>query len=49
MWKVLVDGEIEVKGASFVHTLVRFDRKREVQDVIWVWELRAHGVAEGKL
>ena len=46
MWKVLVYGESEVKNASLVHPLVRFDSECEVEDVIRVREVRPHGGAK---
>ena len=46
VWKVLVYGESEVKGTSFVHPLVRFDSERKVEDIIRVREVRSHGGAK---
>ena len=47
--EVLVDGEGEAEGAVLVHALVRVDVQDEVEDVVWVGEFGAHGVAEGEL
>ena len=38
VWEVLVDREIEVEAAAFVHSFVRFDGQGEVQDIIGVRE-----------
>ena len=47
--EVLVDGKAEAEAAALVHALVRVDVQGEVEDVVGVGELGAHGVAEGEL
>lgn len=49
MGEVLVDGEIEVKSAAFVHAFVGLDGECEVEDVVWVREFGLHCAAEGEL
>lgn len=46
MWEILVNGEVEVEAAAFVHSLVRFDGEGEVQDIIGVGEGCFHSAAE---
>ncbi|KAJ8107795.1 hypothetical protein OPT61_g8616 [Boeremia exigua] len=46
--EVLVDGEAEVEAPALVHALVWVDGEREVEDVVWVWEVRLHRRAEGE-
>lgn len=48
MWIVIIHGECEDKAASFIHALVRFDRKSKVQDIIGIREGGLHGTAEGQ-
>ena len=47
--EVLVDGEAEGEGAGGVHAFVGVDGQGEVEDVVGVGEVRAHGRAEGEL
>lgn len=49
MWKVLVDGEIKIKGAPSVHALIRIDRQYEMENIIRIREVCAHGASQGKL
>ena len=49
MWEVLIDSEVEVEGAIFVHALIRVDHQREVENVVLVGKLKAHSTAQGKL
>ena len=47
--EALTNRKREVEPASLVHALIRLDRKREVQRVVWIWEIRLHGRGEIKL
>lgn len=47
--EVLVYREGEAEAAALVHALVRVDVQEEVEDVVGVGELGAHGVAEREL
>ena len=46
--EVLVNGESKVEDPAFVHALVRLDGQCEVEDVVRVGEVCAHGRAEGE-
>ena len=46
VWKVLVDGEVDVEAAAFVHSFVRFNSEGEVEDIIGIREGRFHSAAE---
>lgn len=45
MREVLIDGKGKVESPGLVQTLIRFDRKREIENVIGVWEFGAHGAS----
>ena len=47
--EVLVDGEAEVEGAVLVQPFVRLDGQGEVERVVRVREVRAHGAAQRQL
>lgn len=47
--KALSDGKCEVKPSAFVHSLVRLDRKSEVEGIVGVREVGLHGTWEGEL
>lgn len=44
--EVLVDGEVEMEAAAFVHSLIRFDGQSKVQDIIGIWERCFHSAAK---
>lgn len=44
--EVLIDGKGEVESAALVHSLIRFDGQRKVEDVVGVWEMHFHGAAK---
>lgn len=43
--KVLIDCKIEMKGASFVHALIRIDCQSKVENIIGTWKFGAHRTA----
>lgn len=45
MREILVDGKSKVKRSGLVETLVRLDRKREVENIIGIGEFGAHGAS----
>lgn len=49
MGEVLVDLEVEIEAAAFVHALVRVDSELEVEDIVGIGEMCFHGRAEGEL
>lgn len=42
------DDKGELEGAALVHSLVRVNSEREVEDIIRVGEIRAHGATKGQ-
>jgi len=46
--KVLVDGEAEAEGSSFIHAFVRLDGQGEIHDIVVGGEIGAHRCAKGK-
>ena len=36
MWEVLVDDEVEMEAAAFVHSFVRLDGQGEIKNVVRV-------------
>ena len=49
MREILVDCKAKVEAPAFVHSLVRIDGKRKVEDVVRVGEVCFHGCAKGEL
>jgi hypothetical protein len=47
MREILVHGETEMERATFIHALVGFDGKSEVQDVVGVRKGHFHSASEG--
>ena len=44
--KVLIDGEVEVETAAFIHSFIRIDGQGEVENIIRVGERGSHGPAK---
>ena len=44
--EILVDGEVEVETAAFIHSFIRLDGQGEVEDIIGVGEGGFHCAAE---
>jgi hypothetical protein len=49
MREVLVDCKCEYKTATFVHALIRLDRKRKIEDIVRIWKGCLHCAAEWQL
>ena len=46
VWEVLVDGEVEMKAPSLVHSFVGLNCEGEVEDVVGVGERGFHCASE---
>lgn len=49
VWEILVDLEVKFEAAALVHTLVGVNCEFEVENIVWVGEVRLHCRAEGQL
>ena len=49
MREVLINGKREIERPALVHAFVWSDLQRKVHNVVWIWELRLHGVGQGEL